>query len=75
MEGIYDALEPFTEKYSKIWRLVVYTCAVLAGYNENKSIYVPSEVQDEGVLEYLMHVEPIVRTINKIDRAIIILSF
>ena len=36
MEGIYDALEPFTEKYSKIWRLVVYTCAVLAGYNENK---------------------------------------
>ena len=36
MEGIYDALEPFTEKYSKIWRLVVYTCAVLAGYNETK---------------------------------------
>ena len=28
MEGIYDALEPFTEKYSKIWRLVVYTCGV-----------------------------------------------
>ena len=34
MDGIYDALEPFTEKYSKIWKFVVYTCAVLAGMNE-----------------------------------------
>lgn len=34
MDGIYDALEPFTEKYSKVWKFVVYTCAVLAGMNE-----------------------------------------
>ena len=32
-------------------------------------------VQDKGVLEYLMNIEPITRTANKIDRAIIILSF
>ena len=35
MEGIYDAIEPFTERFSKAWRLVVYTCAVLSGFNEN----------------------------------------
>lgn len=31
MEGIYDSLEPFTEKYSKIWKHVVYTSAILSG--------------------------------------------
>lgn len=31
MEGIYDAIEPFTEKYSKVWKLIVYTSAVLSG--------------------------------------------
>lgn len=33
-EGIYDALEPMTEKFSKVWRFIVYTCAVLAGKDE-----------------------------------------
>lgn len=33
MDGIYDALEPYTEKFSKIWKLTVYTCAALAGFN------------------------------------------
>ena len=32
MEGIYDAIEPFTEKYSKVWKLIAYTCAALSGF-------------------------------------------
>ena len=34
MEGVYDAIEPFTEKFSKVWKFIVYTCAILAGFNE-----------------------------------------
>lgn len=39
MEGIYDTLEPFTEKYSKVWKFVVYTCAILAGFDEKSDDY------------------------------------
>lgn len=39
MEGVYDAIEPFTEKYSKIWKFIVYSCAVLAGFNEMSDDY------------------------------------
>ena len=60
------------ETYRKVG---IYSGLTLAPATPTKRIYVPSEVQDEGVLEYLMHVVPIVRTANKIDRAIIILSF
>lgn len=31
MQSVYDALEPFTEKYSEIWRDLVTTFGVLAG--------------------------------------------
>lgn len=34
LDGVYDTLEPFTEKYSKVWKFIVYTCAILAGFNE-----------------------------------------
>ena len=37
MEGVYDAIEPFTEKYSKVWKFVVYTCAVLSGFSETRN--------------------------------------
>ena len=33
MEGIYDAIEPFTEKYSKVFKIIVYTTAVLSGFD------------------------------------------
>ena len=33
MEGIYDAIEPFTEKYSKVYKIIVYTTAVLCGFD------------------------------------------
>lgn len=35
MDGIYDALEPYTEKLSKVWRYFVYTFACLAGFDQN----------------------------------------
>jgi hypothetical protein len=31
MESVYDALEPFTEKYSETWRDFIITFAILAG--------------------------------------------
>ena len=37
MEGIYDAIEPFTEKFSKVFKFVVYTSAALAGFNQTSS--------------------------------------
>lgn len=39
MEGIYDAIEPYSEKFSKVWKLVVYTCAALAGLNLTSDKY------------------------------------
>lgn len=35
MEGVYDALAPFTKKYSKVWKFIVYTCAALAGFDQS----------------------------------------
>ena len=40
MDGVYDALEAFTEKYSKVWKFIVYTCAVLAGMDEKSDEFV-----------------------------------
>lgn len=34
MEGVYDAIEPFTEKYSKVYKIIVYTTAVLCGMEQ-----------------------------------------
>lgn len=34
MEGVYDTIEPFTERYSKVFKFVVYTSAALAGFNQ-----------------------------------------
>lgn len=34
MEGVYDAIEPFTRKYSKVYKLIVYTTAVLCGMDQ-----------------------------------------
>lgn len=53
----------------------IYSDLLLAPETVIKSIYTPVEVQSQGILEYLMHIEPITRSANKIDRAIIILSF
>jgi len=39
MDGIYDAIEPYSEKYSKVWKLIVYTCAALAGFGQDKDDY------------------------------------
>lgn len=37
MEGVYDAIEPYTEQYSKVWKMIVYTCAVLGGFNQDSN--------------------------------------
>lgn len=34
MEGIYDAIEPYTEQVSKVWKFFVYTFACLAGFDQ-----------------------------------------
>lgn len=39
MEGIYDAIEPYSEKFSKVWKLIVYTCAGLGGLNLQSDKY------------------------------------
>lgn len=39
MDGIYDAIEPYSEKYSKVWKLIVYTCAALGGLNQDSNDY------------------------------------
>lgn len=43
MEGIYDSLEPYTERVSQIWKRIVYTCAILSGlspdFNEFELIH------------------------------------
>lgn len=39
MEGIYDAIEPYSEKFSKVWKLIVYTCAGLSGQNLQSDDY------------------------------------
>lgn len=38
MESVYDALEPFTEKYSELWIDIVTTFAVLAGESNQDKI-------------------------------------
>lgn len=39
MEGIYDAIEPYSEKFSKVWKFIVYTCAGLAGQDLTSDDY------------------------------------
>lgn len=31
MDGIYDTIQPYSEKCSKVWKFIVYTCAGLSG--------------------------------------------
>lgn len=39
MDGIYDAIEPYSEKFSKVWKFIVYTCAALGGFNLKSDKY------------------------------------
>jgi hypothetical protein len=39
MDGIYDAIEPYSEKFSKVWKFIVYTCAALGGFNLESDKY------------------------------------
>lgn len=34
MDGIYDAIEPYTEQFSTVWKYFVYTFACLAGFDQ-----------------------------------------
>lgn len=38
-EGVYDAIEPFTEKFSKVYKIIVYTTAVLCGFDMTTDDY------------------------------------